>query len=457
MRQRLLIAIPLLLAAGAFVWGSFQRQSGGVIRNALEAAYQRDFYDLIDQSEQIHTGLGKTLAATTPGRQAALLTEIWFRASRAQESVANLPVTRADLTATRKFFAQMGDYANSLAQDAADGRPLSQKDRERLSRFEEEMARVTGRLHGLRAGLTPPRFRWTDALARGTTVPRKPEAGARRAAAGDMQALSEMNERLSRMPSLIYNGPFSDHLEEVRPKGLTGDPIDARQAEEIARRFADLPEGTTFVADGRARPVAGRIPAYSVTLSERRGANRVITDVSRRGGHVVWMLNNRIVKDTRLDADTALRRAREFLAERGMKDMVATHSLRERNTQVVAFVVREGSALVYPDQVKVKIALDNGQVVGYDATQYLTNHHERRLPQPKISSEEARSRVEAAELTVDGVRLAVIPVAGGKEALAWEVRARRKDATYLVYINALNGKEENILKVMDTPGGRLVM
>lgn len=454
MRQRLLIAIPLLLAAGAFVWGSFQRQSGGVIRNALEASYQRDFYNLIDQSELIQTGLGKALAATTPGQQAALLTEIWSRAGQAQDAVTHLPVTRTDLTATRKFFAQMGDYARTLAQDAADGRPLTGEERKRLSGFEDEMARVTRRLHGLRPSLTAPRFRWTDALVRGTTIPRKPEVGNR--PAGDMQALSEMNERLSRLPSLIYDGPFSDHLEEVKPKGLTGEPVDARRAEEIARRFADLSEGTRYETAGRPRPVAGRMPAYSVTLARPRGGERIVIDVSRQGGHVIWMLSSRPVRAARLDTDAALARAQEFLNGRGFKDMMPIHSLRERNIEVVAFAARADGVVVYPDQVKVSVALDNGQVVGFDATQYLTSHRARRLPPPKVSAEEARSRVEA-RLAVTGVRLAVIPVAGGREVLAWEVRARRKDATYFIYINAENGKEENILKALDTPNGRLIL
>jgi len=37
------------------------------------------------------------------------------------------------------------------------------------------------------------------------------------------------------------------------------------------------------------------------------------------------------------------------------------------------------------------------------------------------------------------------------------VRGRLKDTTYLVYINALTGEEENILKAVPTPGGRLLM
>ena len=109
MRRRVLVSIPILLAAVSLLRGLSQRRAAGMIRNALEASYQQDFYDLLDQAEQLQATLGKALVANSPGEQTALLTEVWFRASRAQESLGRLPVPDVDLNATRKFFMQMGD------------------------------------------------------------------------------------------------------------------------------------------------------------------------------------------------------------------------------------------------------------------------------------------------------------------------------------------------------------
>jgi len=58
---------------------------------------------------------------------------------------------------------------------------------------------------------------------------------------------------------------------------------------------------------------------------------------------------------------------------------------------------------------------------------------------------------------VERVRLALIPLDGGKEVLAYEVKAMLGSDAFLVYINALNGEEEQILKVVELPGGQLVM
>ena len=64
----------------------------------------------------------------------------------------------------------------------------------------------------------------------------------------------------------------------------------------------------------------------------------------------------------------------------------------------------------------------------------------------------------AAGLEVDGaVRLALIPRSAGDEVLTWEVPARMGDARFLVYINALTGEEENILRLVETGEGAMTL
>lgn len=455
MRQRAWIALPFLVAAVAVAWGLSQRQAERRDRNFLEAAYQRDFANVVDHAEQLQVTLGKAVAAGTPGQQTMYLTEIWFRASEAQGTLSQLPVTRVSLLGTRKFLAQIGDYARTVARDTSEGKKITGEQVAQIGRFEDEMARLSGQLNGLQARLAANRFRWTANLAAG---PEPRRAATIRAGVGpDFQAFNQVEERLRKMPALIYNGPFSDHIEEIKPRAITGATISVSRATEIAHRFADLPPGRDLRPEGQPRKVEGRLPAFSVTLRERGdGGGRIVVDISRQGGHVLLMMNDRRVNTMRMDADQAMAEARTFLDRRGYGTLVPTHTLREANAQVFAFAGHEDNAVVYPDQVKVKVALDNGQVVGFDATQYLTAHHQRKLPRPKLSPDEARAKVGDG-LNTESVRLTVIPVAGAREALAYEVRARRNNATYLIYINAATGEEENILKLVDTPSGRLVM
>jgi len=47
--------------------------------------------------------------------------------------------------------------------------------------------------------------------------------------------------------------------------------------------------------------------------------------------------------------------------------MVDTYYLKEDNTAIINYAYKQGDVVVYPDLIKVKIALDNGEVIGLRA------------------------------------------------------------------------------------------
>jgi germination protein YpeB len=111
---------------------------------------------------------------------------------------------------------------------------------------------------------------------------------------------------------------------------------------------------------------------------------------------------------------------------------------------------------IYPDLVKVTVALDNGEVTGAEASGYLMSHRERDLPKPSLSEEQAKAVINP-RFEVSGGKLALIPVCTKDERLTYEFQGKLGQESYLVYVNALNGREENVLKLVDTPGGTLTM
>ena len=81
--------------------------------------------------------------------------------------------------------------------------------------------------------------------------------------------------------------------------------------------------------------------------------------------------------------------------------------------------------LIYPDLIKVQVALDNGEIVGFEAQGFYIAHEEREIPKPKLSMEEARSRV-SERLEIFKERLAIIPTNAKQEVLCYEFRERFK-------------------------------
>ncbi len=487
-------ALPLLVAGLALgLWAYGQRQWHLRYRQQLEAVYQREFHAALDASEQMQLALGKAMAAASGEQEVTLLLDAWGRAAQAQEALGRLPFPPGTVTRTSKFLAQVGDYARSLAQQRAGGRPLSPAQLSTLARLEDEASLLNRHLHALQSSLRGRLHPWTTLAARQAPAPTAGRAA--RAAGGppdQIQAFRSMEERLARLPALNYDGPLSDHLEEVKPRGLPPGRVEAAAARRTAERFL-APLGR-YRARGETASVGGRLPAFSVTLAAP-GLAPCRADVSRQGGRVLLFLCYRPVGQSRLTPEEAAGRAARFLMRIGFTGLVPVSSSGEGGVQTVAFAATAampdaaaapsppfaraapaggapggaargrgtsgsdtGRVILYPDLIKVAVARDDGTVLGFDATQYYVSHRDRRLPRPRLTAEEARARAlgGAPGATAAAPRPALIPLPGGRETLAWEVTVRHRDGVYLVYINADDGREERVARLVPVPGGTLV-
>ena len=110
--------------------------------------------------------------------------------------------------------------------------------------------------------------------------------------------------------------------------------------------------------------------------------------------------------------------------------------------------------VMYPDLIKLKVALDTGEVLGIETQGYLNSHTERKIPENLISKEKAKE-VLNKELQIESENLAIIPTEWKTEVLCWEFKGKVEDNEFLLYINAETGKEEDILVIVNTPDGTL--
>jgi len=116
----------------------------------------------------------------------------------------------------------------------------------------------------------------------------------------------------------------------------------------------------------------------------------------------------------------------------------------------------QNDVLMYPDLIKLKIALDDGEILGMETTGYLNNHYQRTIGNVKITKEQARKNLNK-DLDIKTERLAIIPTEWESEILCYEFKGKINDTDYLVYINAETGREEDILVIVNTPNGTMTM
>ena len=152
----------------------------------------------------------------------------------------------------------------------------------------------------------------------------------------------------------------------------------------------------------------------------------------------------------------AIKKAGDFLRRIGFNNMEATYSMEDEGQMVINFAYKQEDVLIYSDLVKVKLALDDGDIIGFEAQGYLTNHYERNIEKPKISKKEAGKKL-SDRVKEENVRLAIIPIAGGKEVLTYEFKVKFGEDYYLIYIDADTGQQRKVLLMVNQENGTLVI
>ena len=176
--------------------------------------------------------------------------------------------------------------------------------------------------------------------------------------------------------------------------------------------------------------------------------------ISKKGGHVVYLISNRDVEEQKIDEQEAISKGKEYLSSNGFSNMQETYYMKQDGFIIVNYAYKQDNVIIYADLIKVKIALDNGEVLGLETTGYLNNHYERQIPTPKISIVSARNNLSAkSQITSQG--LAIIPTEWKTEKFCYEFKGKIEDVDFIAYINAETGEEEDILIVTNTENGSL--
>ena len=415
-------------------------------RRQLANSYQHAFAELTAQLEGMDAALQKGRYASSPSMLSALCAEVYSRSAAAQLALGELPFSHVKLEQTASFLAKTGDYAWSLSKTAlTDG--VTEEARQTLSELAAASADLSRRVYSLQEELNGQDLS-PDALHQAEDELAAGESGGQVQAGAAFQT---MEEEFPELPTLIYDGPFSEHLSDRTPALLAGmDHVDEAAARRSAAAFLDLPEeGLELISVGE-----GNLPTYGFSLPGEEAT--LYVEVTRQGGVVLELLTDRQAGPVQLVAESALAIARDFLWEHNYLDMTETYHIRQGSLLTINYAYQQGDVLCYPDLIKVTVSLDTGEITTFEAEGYVMNHTQRELSAPLLSAETARQLLSPT-LTVLSHQLAVIPTSGQYELLCHEFLCRtEEDKHILVYINAQNGHEEKLLLLQEDENGTLV-
>lgn len=437
-----IILILLTIVLGITIYNKQEE----LIRTS-ENGYNMAFYELVDYVKNVESYLAKSMITTTSEQGAETLTNLWREANLAQSYLTMLPIESQELEKTEKFLNQVSDYSYSLSRKNIYNQDLSEEDLKNLKELHSYSVELENTLMQLATDLDDGRITWKDLNKKDNIEFAKQVDNISKESFGNLE------ENFHQYSGLIYDGAFSEHLTNSEKKGLIGEDIDENSAKQIAEEFVGKENIKEINNLGLSQNA--NISAYDFFIKNHNDENINIA-ISQKGGKIIYMNFNRDVNDEILTFEEANKIGKKYLDEKGFKNMEETYYIKQNGIITINYAYSQNDVIMYPDLIKLKLALDNGEILGIETTGYLNNHIERDLPKIKITKEEAKQKLNK-DLNIKSEGLAVIPTKWKNELYCYEFKGEIEGTEFLIYINVENGKEEDILIIKNTPNGVLTM
>lgn len=435
------VVAAFIIAVGFAIQGHIQARQ---YKRLLTNNYYHAFSELTTAVGELDTALQKSVYTTPGPLQSSLYQQVYAKALAAQYALGELPYGNQELEQTAAFLAKTGDYAAALCRGGCDDAT------DNLTALAVISGDLNAALAGLQSDLETGAVELREVAKAEGDLAHSVERGG---ASPGGTAFQDVEADFPELPSLVYDGPFSEHLSGEVPKSLEGlGQVSEQEARQKAADFLHL-DPRQLTPQGQSQ---GVLPTYGFLVAAEGGQGYI--EVTCQGGQVLEYFLDRAPGQPTMDASLGVELAQNYLANWGFAQMAPSYHIQREGLLTVHLAAVMDGVFCYPDLVKVTIGLDTGKLLGYEAHGYLTRHYDRALPAPTVTEAQARTAVPQS-LAILAVQPALIPTAGGtREVLTWEYKCQSADDRHvLVYVNAQTGQQQNILLLLEDETGTLAL
>ena len=439
MTTRTFVRLVSFSLAGVLTLAAIAVRENGraeMTQTQIRYGYMRAVEDLSLSLDNIKTTLSKGMYSNSATMMTQLSGKLWSEAATAKAALAQLPVEELNLEQTYKFLSQVGNYSKSLSEKFSGGEALTGDEKENLKTLYSYAEDLSNKMWQVEKRIEEGELTFADVGPAGN--------GAQ--SVHVTEGFTDFEEGFSNYPTLIYDGPFSDHILEKEPLMVKGQKeVSEEQAAEKAQQASG--ETSLRITDEEG----GKMPSYVFENDS------TVVSVTKQGGLFSYMLKYRGVGEPSLSASQATASAKKYMDTLGYENMTETYYEINGGMCICNFAGTQDGVVLYTDLIKIGVALDNGEILSFDARGYITNHTARDLGTPSITEEEAREKLSDT-LNIMETNLCVIPSDGMNERYCYEFLCADADGKQLlVYINADSGEEEQILLLQISGNGRLTV
>jgi spore germination protein len=434
----ILFPIALVAFLGTAVWGYREHQDKNAVLIKAENQYQRAFHELNDHLDQLRDEMGKTLALNSRKQMCTAMTNVWRLAYAAQNDLGQLPLSLVSFDKAENFLVNLGSFAHRVGVRDLNKEPLSNAEYQTLQTLYSRANDVHRDLAQVQHQVLNKNLHWMDVELALATEDKKMDHTI-------VDGFTQVNKMVEEYPEVDW-GPAVNKLEmdkRKKYKSLPGREITVNEAKKkvayvLGRKSTAGMKATVNSKNGDYQTISVHFPG--------RNHTEVYADLTKKGGHMVLLIYDRPVKQKKLSLNQTEQMAQRFLERTGYKNMVPITYDEAENIIAFNFVHVENGVYIYPEKVAVKVAMDNGEIVGLQADDYLFNKISPTVKKPKLTEAEARKQV-SPRLRVQKSNLAVIYGDNRKPVLCYEFLGMLGKEQYRLFVNAETGDEEKVEKI----------
>lgn len=436
-----LFPVVTILLIGSLVWGNQVKEERNAVQINAENQYQRAFHDLSYHMDRIHAEIGNTLAvsATSQGMHRKGLMNVWRLTSEAQNEINQLPLAGLPFNKTEEFLSRIANFSYKTGVRDLSKEPLNDHEVKTLKALYANCGEITKDLAKVRESVIAKKLRWLDVDM----------AMANRQEPADntiIDGFSTVNKRVETYPELDWGPSVSSMYERRSVKMLSGMPVSKEDITRKAMKFADA--GSNAKCQVTANGQGTDWESYTAKV-QRANGKPISMDFTRKGGLLISYADERDLGPKNVSVQQAMEKAGQFLEKKGYRNMTAVSADPYDNLVNFTFVREQDGVLIYPEKMTIRSALDNGEVIGFQASDYVYEHRDNReIPKPKLSLEQARKTLNSDFRELYN-RKAIIKNDRQEDTLCYEIGGRINGSQYRLYINADTGLEETVEIIKD--------
>ena len=416
-------------------------------KQMVQNGYNRSMYETVGYIKNVEAELAKLEVTTTKSLMITTLANIWKQSNLAKDNFESLPFEQLSLDNTSKYLAQLSDYSYFLMKELTLGDKITDRDYDNISKLYTECRNISLVMSNIYNDLNNGNIYWDELQKIGNEELKNADISS------TISNFAQIGKTFQQYEGLIYDGAFSDHILTSKPKFLSDKDCSIDDAQNYIENIfeKDNIEYINYIEE-----ISGKIELYNFEVKLKQ--NDMIRNIyiTKKDCKLYLMISDRKVENENIVEEAAIDKGIEFLKRIGMDNMGETYYQKTDNMVIINYAAKQGNIILYPDLVKVKVALDTGEVCSVEAQGYIFNHTKREDITPKLSQKDAL-KVVSDKVKVLSKDIAIIPTESQSEVLCFEFKGKIEDREVLIYVNANTGNEEKVLLILDTPGGTLTI